>query len=487
MNFGEDFNWGTATAAFQIEGASKEDGRGESIWDRFCATPGKVANGDTGEVACDHYHRFEEDIRIMKDLGVQSYRFSIAWPRLIPGGIGAREQRGIDFYNRLIDGLLEAGIQPTATLFHWDLPQALQENGGGWANRDIVAQFADYATLAAENFGDRVANWITLNEPWCTTWLGNFWGVFAPGIKDLDTSIAVAHHTVLAHAEATRALRAVRPEIRSGITLNMTNHRVSDESNAELMRLKTLQDANLNRWWIESQLFGTYPQELVEYYGDSLARVVKDGDMQMAKIDSEFLGINYYNDSFIGTPTPEQVEKNAGTFVFDINSDEKAPGPYTDMGWPITPKGLEDLLVRVHKDWPQFTELAITENGVAYPDGPDANGEVNDVKRIEYLTDHVKSVGRAVAAGVPVKSYYYWSLMDNFEWAEGYSKRFGLIHVDYETLKRTPKNSAKVYKDIIATNGAILSTPNLPSESAKHSEQGAPLGSDSSADIRRNS
>jgi len=457
MSFPEDFNWGTATASYQIEGAFADGGRTPSIWDTFSKTPGKVVNADNGDVACDHYHRYQEDIQIMKDLGIQSYRFSLAWPRIIPGGTGAAGKHGIDFYDRLIDALLEAGIQPTATLYHWDLPQSLQDKGG-WANRDIVGQFADYATLAAESFGDRVSNWITINEPWCVTWLGNFWGVHAPGLKDLDTSIAVAHHTALAHAEATRALRAVHPEIRSGITLNMTNYRVSDESNPELLQLRDYWDSNINRWWLDSQLHGTYPENLVEFYGDKLEKVVKPGDMDLVKIDSEFLGINYYSDSFLATPTEEQVQKNEGTFVFPINSDGTPPGPLTDMGWPITPKGLEDLLVRIHKDWPEFIDIAITENGVAYPDGPDENGVVTDDRRVDYLLSHLKSVGAAIEQGVPVKSYYYWSLLDNFEWAEGYAKRFGIVHVNFETLQRTPKLSASVYSKVIASNGSVLET-----------------------------
>ena len=457
MSFPEDFNWGSATASYQIEGGFADGGRTPSIWDTFSKTPGKVVNGDTGDVACDHYNRFEEDIQIMKDLGVQSYRFSLAWPRIMPQGTGEVNQEGIDFYNRLIDGLLAAGIKPTATLYHWDLPQVLQDNGG-WANRDIVQQFADYASVCAEAFGDRVANWITINEPWCVTWLGNFVGVHAPGLKDLETTVAVAHHTALAHAEATRALRAVRPDIRSGITLNMTNYRVDDENNKDLLELRDYWDANLNRWWMDSQLHGTYPQNLVELYGEKLSKVVMPGDMDALKVDSEFLGINYYSDSFLNTPTQEQIEKNEGTFCFPINSDGKPPEPYTDMGWPITPNGLTDLLVRVHRDWPEIKDIAITENGVAYGDEPDANGEVNDHRRVEYLVDHLSAVEKAIEQGVPVNAYYYWSLLDNFEWAEGYAKRFGIVFVNFETLQRTVKLSGNVYSKVIATNGNILAT-----------------------------
>ncbi len=455
MSFPEDFSWGSATASYQIEGAYQDGGRSMSIWDTFSHTPGKVFQGHTGDVACDHYHRYMEDIKIMKDLGIQSYRFSLAWPRIIPNGTGERGKHGIDFYSRLIDALLDAGIQPTATLYHWDLPQVLQDKGG-WANRDIVGWISDYATVAAEEFGDRVANWVTINEPWCVTWLGYFHGVHAPGIKDLDQAIASSHHTALAHAEITRALRAVHPEIRSGLSLNMTSYRVDDETNPELLKLRDYQDSNLNRWYLDAQIKGEYPANLVEFYGEKLAKLIQPGDMEKLKIDSEFLGINYYSDSFIGTPNAEQVEKNAGTFLFPINSDGTPPAPYTDMGWPITPQGLEDLLVRIHQDWPEIEDIAITENGAAYDDGPDENGQVNDERRVDYLVNHLDSVSRAIDKGVPVKAYYYWSLLDNFEWAEGYVKRFGIVYVNFETLQRIPKLSANVYSKVIATNGSVL-------------------------------
>ena len=455
MSFPEDFSWGSATASYQIEGAYQDGGRSLSIWDTFSHTPGLVKNGDTGDVACDHYHRYMEDIKIMKDLGIQSYRFSLAWPRIIPNGTGATGKHGIDFYDRLIDSLLDAGIQPTATLYHWDLPQVLQDKGG-WANRDIVGWISDYATVVAEEFGDRVANWVTLNEPWVFTWLGYFHGIHAPGIRNLDQAIAGAHHTALAHAEITRALRAVRPEIRSGITLNMTNYRVDDENNAALLKLADYQDAHLNRWYLDAQLFGTYPANLVEHYGDDLQKYIHDGDMEKLKIDSEFLGINYYSDSFINTPTAEQVAANKGTFLFPINSDGTPPQPQTAMGWPVTPNGLEDLLVRIHQDWPQIPDLAITENGAAYDDVVDENGQVNDEERVDYLVNHLSAVSRAIDRGVPVKAYYYWSLLDNFEWAEGYAKRFGIVHVNFETLQRIPKLSASVYNKVIKTNGTVL-------------------------------
>jgi beta-glucosidase len=452
--FPRDFNWGVATSSYQIEGAAKVDGRGESIWDRFCATPGKVVNMENGDVACDHYNRYPEDIQLMKDIGVNTYRFSLAWPRMFPTGDKNREQRGFDFYNRLIDALLEADIKPLATLYHWDLPQTLQDVGG-WANRKTVDAFTDYAAAAAEAFGDRVQDWVTLNEPWCVSWLGYMSGVHAPGVKDLDHAVAAAHHTALAHAEATRAMKAVNPTIRTGIALNMTNFIVEDENNAEIVELGQLMDSHINRWWLDASIHGAYPQNLVDFYGDKLQRVVLDGDMQKLKVEPEFMGINYYSDSFIGVPRPEDKPAgDGGPFPFPQRSNGTPPEPHTDMGWPVTPHGIKDLLLRVAKDWPEVTDIAITENGAAYPEEPDENGVVRDTRRVDYLDAHIENVGAAIEQGAPVKSYYAWSLMDNFEWAEGYAKRFGIIHVDFETQKRTLKNSAKAYSAIISNHTA---------------------------------
>lgn len=452
IKFPEDFNWGVATSSYQIEGAAFVDGRGESIWDRFCATPGKVVNSENGNVACDHYHRYPEDIALMKEMGVDTYRFSISWPRLFPMGDHVREQRGFDFYSRLIDELLANGITPVPTLYHWDLPQVLQDSGG-WANREIVQKFADYSAAVVEAFGDRAKKFITINEPWCVTWLGYMNGVHAPGVQDLDSALAAAHHTALAHAEATRAMRAVNPSVSSGITLNMTNYRVEEPHDADLAELADLMDAQLNRWWIDAFVHGTYPQVLLDFHQERLAKIIQPGDMDKLKIDSEFMGINYYSDAFMGMPRDEDGPiSEGGLFPFPQRHNGEAPGPYTDMGWPITPDGLEDLLLRIHADWPEISELMITENGAAYDDEPDENGEVQDQRRVDYLEQHLAAAARAIAKGAPLKSYFAWSLMDNFEWAEGYAKRFGLIHVDFKTLKRTPKNSAKAYSSIIASN-----------------------------------
>ncbi len=455
-NFPVDFNWGVATSSYQIEGAAFEDGRGESIWDRFCATPGKVKNSENGAVACDHYHRFSEDIAIMKQMGISTYRFSIAWPRLFPRGDKVREQRGFDFYGKLIDELLENGIKPLPTLYHWDLPQKLQDKGG-WANREIVAEFADYAAAVVAEYGDRVNEWLTINEPWCVTWLGYMNGVHAPGVQDLDSALAAAHHTALAHAEATRAMRAVKPGIKSGIALNMTNYVVENPNDQELSELAGLLDAQLNRWWLDAQTKGTYPQNLLDFHGDRLAKLILPGDKELLKIDSELMGINYYSDSFVGMPRPtDGPVSDGGLFPFPQRMNGDAPKPHTDMGWPITPDGIEDLLLRVWSDWPEFDNIAITENGAAYDDGPNADGEIDDYRRVEYLRAHLEAAARAIEKGAPLRSYYAWSLMDNFEWAEGYDKRFGLVHVDFRTLERTLKNSAKVYSSIISANSAAV-------------------------------
>ena len=453
MEFPNDFRWGAATAAYQIEGAAQKDGRGVSIWDTFSKTPGKVENGDNGDVACDHYHRFESDIALMREIGIDSYRFSIAWPRLFPNGDATRNQAGFDFYNRLINALIAANIEPVITLYHWDLPQPL-EDAGGWANRDTVFAFAVYARACAEAFGDRVSRWITLNEPWCTTWLGYRSGVHAPGRQDLAATIAAAHHTALAHGAATRALKDVNPQLQVGITLNMTNYIVAADASAEAFEASDLLDAQLNRWWIDAFTTGGYPEVLKKAFGEHLSTVVQSGDEKLLKTEPDFLGINYYSDSFVGTAKPDAPTlADEGFFPFDVHADLSVPADLhptmTDMQWPVTPDGLGNLLERIHHDWPEIPYLMVTENGAAYDDGPNSAGEVHDTRRVAYLTDHIASMQRAIASGVPVKAYFAWSLLDNFEWAFGYAKRFGLVFVDFTTQARILKASAFTYKSII--------------------------------------
>ena len=454
--FPKDFLWGAATSSYQIEGAANEDGRGPSIWDTFCKTPGKVAKGDTGDVANDHYHRYPEDIAIMKELGLQGYRFSFAWPRMFPKGDGVREERGFDFYDRLIDGLLEAGIEPLATLYHWDLPQALQDKGG-WVNRDIVHHFADYSTAVVERFGDRVKKFSPINEPWVVAWLGHGIGIHAPGILDRRSAFAAAHHTVLAHAASTNAMRAVRGDILTGPVLNQTNYVADDINDPIQAHAAAIGDAHQNRFWMDAIMHGTYPQILIDTYGDELTSVIKDGDMQAAMVKNDFIGINYYFDNRIGASLGGKPEWHSISGLFDLDIDETPRGPLTDMGWPLTPHGLENLLVRWHKEHgDKLPPLYITENGVAYDDGPDASGHVADQRRIDYLQTHLKAVSNAIAQGSPVKGYYQWSLMDNFEWALGYDKRFGIVHVDFETQKRIIKDSGYWYRDQIKNNGQAI-------------------------------
>ncbi|CAN2169719.1 BglB Beta-glucosidase/6-phospho-beta-glucosidase/beta-galactosidase [Candidatus Nanopelagicaceae bacterium] len=452
--FPKDFIWGAATSSYQIEGAAYEDGRGLSIWDTFCKTPGKVANGDTGDVANDHYHRYLEDIALMKELGLKSYRFSFAWPRVFPNGDGVREERGFAFYDRLIDALLEAGIEPLATLYHWDLPQALQDKGG-WTNRDIVKAFADYSTAVVEHFGDRVKKWTPINEPWVVSWLGYGIGIHAPGVKDRKSAFAAAHHTVLAHVASTHAMRAVRNDILTGPVLNQANSIADDPKDPVQAHALAIADAHQNTFWMDAFMKGSYPQILLDTYGDELASVIKPGDLESATVKNDFIGINYYFDNYIHPSKGggNQWHSIAGLFGLDI--DETAPGPLTDMGWPLTPFGLKNLLVRWHKEYGNaLPDLFITENGVAYDEGISEDGKCHDQRRIDYLSTHLAAVAGAIAEGSPVKGYYQWSLMDNFEWALGYEKRFGIVHVDFDTQKRTIKDSGYWYKDVIANNGA---------------------------------
>lgn len=453
MSFPPDFIWGAATSSYQIEGAATEDGRGASIWDTFAKTPGKVAHGDTGDVANDHYHRYPEDIAIMKEIGLQGYRFSFAWPRLFPLGDGVREERGFAFYDRLIDAVLEAGIEPLATLYHWDLPQPLQDKGG-WVNRDIVARFADYSTAVVERFGDRVKKFTPINEPWVVAWLGYGIGVHAPGIKNRASAFAAAHHTVIAHAASTNAMRAVRSDILTGPVLNQANYVPDNAYDSFQVHTAAVLDAVQNRFWMDAFMYGNYPEILIEEFGAELNAVIKDGDLQAATVKNDFLGINFYFDSRVGPALEGLDQRRSISSLFDAACDEAPRGPLTDMGWPLTPEGLENLLVRWQDEHGEnLPKIYITENGVAYDDGPDSTGRVRDERRTDYLRRHLQAVSHAIAKGAPVKGYYQWSLMDNFEWALGYDKRFGIVHVDFDTQKRTIKDSGYWYRDQIKNNG----------------------------------
>jgi len=450
LHFPDGFLWGAATASYQIEGAADEGGRGKSVWDTFSHIEGKVANGHTGDVACDHYHRLDDDVALMASLGLQTYRFSISWSRVIPDGRGAINPEGIAFYSRLIDSLLENDIVPCPTLFHWDLPQEL-ENIGGFRNRDTVSWFGDYAALMAREFGDRVSMWSTFNEPWCYAYLGHAEGVHAPGLTDPSAAVAVAHHELLAHGLALKSMRAERPELQLGIVINSSNIRSEGSPPAPTGQVQLI-DAIHNRWWFDATLRGEYPADLIDSYGP-LAQVVQPGDLAVISQPLDWIGINYYFDILVRGVAENEVAKPMlayPTVAGVTESPERSQ--HTDMGWPITPEGFTELLVRLRTDYPNLPPVYITENGCAYDD-PVVDGRCADPRRIDYLDQHLRALAAAMEQGVDVRGYYQWSLLDNFEWALGYDKRFGIVHVDFDTLERTPRDSALWLSDVIARNG----------------------------------
>jgi len=438
--FPHDFLWGVATSAFQIEGAAFEDGKGESIWDRFCREPGVIADASNGDVACDHYHRLEQDLDLIAGLGVDLYRFSISWPRVQPAGEGAWNEKGLAFYERLVDGLLARGLAPHVTLNHWDLPQALQDKGG-WASRDTVHRFVDYAIGIQRRLGDRLAAITTHNEPWVVAWLGHKEGTFAPGIKSRKVANQVAHHLLVSHGMALRALRAEGAKARLGIVLNMA-HTMPLTGSPEDAAAAKLDDALGRRWYADPLFKGEYPAEALAEFGDD-APQVQPGDMAVIATPLDFLGINYYS---------RHLSSAKGALA-----PEDKPYPKTDMGWEIYPDGLRELLLTLHRDY-ELPATYITENGGAFPDPMAADGRVHDADRTDYLATHIRAVAEAIDKGVPMAGYMVWSLMDNFEWASGYAKRFGIVHVDYETLERTPKDSALWFRDLVAASRALRKT-----------------------------
>jgi beta-glucosidase len=441
----DGLTFGAATAAYQIEGAAHADGRGESIWDRFAHTPGRIARGHTGDVACDHYNRWRTDLDLMAALGLEAYRFSIAWPRVLPEGGGGVNQAGVRFYRELAEGLRERGIEPIATLYHWDLPQVLQERGG-WAERETAERFAEYAALMATELGDVVSEWITINEPWVIAFQGHAHGTKAPGIRDWPTALRVSHHALLAHGLGTQALRAASPGARVGITLNLAP--VLSAGSAPADRLAALRmDGHLNRWFLDPVLRGEYPSDMLDLYERRCGPLdwVDHGDTPLIAAPVEFLGVNYY--------APMRVRADA--LRDPIGARQAPPGPpTTGMGWEVAPDGLRDLLVRIRDEYGEVP-IAITENGAAYDDPPAANGCVEDPERTSYIEAHLAALNEAISEGVPVERYFVWSLLDNFEWEWGYDQRFGIVHVDFETQRRTPKRSALWYRDHIerARNG----------------------------------
>ncbi len=437
--FPDDFLWGAATAAYQIEGAANEDGRGESIWDRFSHTPGKTLNGDTGDIACDHYHRWRDDIQVMRDLGLQAYRFSVAWPRILPEGRGRVNEPGLDFYDQLVDGLLEAGITPWVTLYHWDLPQVLQD-AGGWTNRATADAFAEYTEAITRQLGDRVKHWITLNEPWCSSFLSYHIGEHAPGHKSFEEALAAVHTLLLAHGKAVPIVRRNSSGAQVGITLNLAQVYPASESAAD-QAAAARYDGYFNRWFLDPLYGRGYPADMLELYGDPVPSF-EAADFDIIAAPTDFLGLNYY--------TPTFIHDNPNGGVLRVGSTRRE-GEYTAMDWLVYPEALYDQLLRVPRDYPTGP-LYITENGAAYPDEPPSDGRVHDPERASYYRQHLAAAQRAIAAGSPLKGYFAWSLTDNFEWAWGYTRRFGITYVDYATQQRTIKDSGYMYRDVIAAN-----------------------------------
>ncbi|WP_067474358.1 GH1 family beta-glucosidase [Actinomadura hibisca] len=432
----DDFVWGVATSSYQIEGAVAEDGRSPSIWDTFAHTPGRVDGGHHGDVACDHYHRWPEDIEIMKRLGVTGYRFSVAWPRVVPGGDGPVNPAGLAFYDRLTDALLEAGITPYPTLYHWDLPQALQDRGG-WASRDTAEHFAAYAHHVTAALGDRITDWSTLNEPMCSAWIGHIEGRHAPGVSDLAVAVPASYHLLLAHGLGAQAIRAAASDARVGLVNLVNPVEPATDSDADAAAARRM-DGHVNRWWLDPVFGRGFPADMVELYGVDLPE--KPGDLDAMAAPLDWLGVNFYNPSVVaddpGGPVP---------FAAQVGT----PGSRrTMLDWEIRAQGLEDTLVRVAQDYAPARVL-VTENGSAWADVVGPDGRVDDPERVRYLEEHLAACGRAARRGVPLAGYFAWSLMDNFEWAFGYDARFGLVHVDYATQRRTVKASGHRYADLI--------------------------------------
>ncbi|ALM43127.1 GH1 family beta-glucosidase [Streptomyces albidoflavus] len=430
------FTWGVATAAYQIEGAVAEDGRAPSIWDTFSHTPGKVAGGDTGDVACDHYHRWPEDLALMKRLGVDSYRLSIAWPRVHPQGDGPVNEAGLAFYDRLVDALLEAGITPNVTLYHWDLPQALQDRGG-WQARETAEHFAAYASTVAERLGDRVSRWATLNEPLCSAWIGHLEGTMAPGLRDIDAAVKASYHLLLGHGLAAQAVRAASPHAKIGIVNNLSTVYAATDSEADQAAARRM-DGHTNRWWLDPVHGRGFPADMREVYGVDLPE--RPGDLDTIAQRLDWIGLNYY--------FPAVVADDPDAPHPHIRTVRREGVPRTGMDWEIEAGGLEELLLRLTREY-GAQSIYVTENGSAFPDTVAPDGSVHDPERTAYLQDHLAACARAARAGAPVDGYYAWSLLDNFEWAYGYDKRFGLVHVDYPTQRRTMKTSGHTYARLI--------------------------------------
>jgi beta-glucosidase len=439
LDFPNGFVWGCATSSYQIEGAWNEDGKGESIWDRFCHQPGHIKGGDTGDVACDHYHRYREDIALMKELGLKSYRFSISWPRVFPQGKGAVNQKGLDFYNRIVDELLVAGITPLPTLFHWDLPQALQDEGG-WASRDTAQHFADYCATVVDHLGDRVKTWLVFNEPWIFTILGYLAGYLAPGISDPELALRATHIVNVAQGLAVRAVRATGKAENVGTAFSMSGIWPASDSEEDRAAAERWH-AFSNVWFLETIQNGRYPDAYIGGF-DPERFGVQPGDTEIVKAPLDFIGVNLYTRTVIAN---DSRDPNLGIRHVGPEDAER-----TDFGWEVYPESIYQIIMRIWNDY--RLPIYITENGCSYIDSPDKDGAVNDDRRVSFLERYIAQVGRAIEEGADVRGYYHWTLTDNFEWAEGYNQRFGLVYVDFPTQRRIIKRSGYWYRDLIVAN-----------------------------------
>ena len=441
--FPDDFLWGAATSAYQIEGSPLADGAGPSIWQRFSHTPGRIASGETGDIACDHYRRYATDIALMRELGLNAYRFSVSWSRILPSGKGAVNAKGVDFYRRLVDALLEAGIQPAPTLFHWDLPAALDDLGG-WLNPDSAGWFADYATVMFRELGDRVPMWSTLNEPWVVSDGGYLHGVLAPGHQNLFEAPIASQNLLRAHGAAVQAYRA-EAKHRVGLVVNIEPKYPASES-AEDRTATARAEAYMNRQYLDPVFHGSYPAEMREVFGEAWPEPRAD-DMRLIKQPIDFLGINYY--------TRSVTRHDPAALPLRASGVRQPHRTHMEIGWEVYPQGLTDTLLWVKRHYGDIP-LYVTENGATFYDPPKVNGRLEDPLRVEYYRDHLLAAHRAMQAGVDLRGYFAWSLLDNFEWSLGYAKRFGLVHVDYETQQRTVKASGRFYSEVIRTRGAAL-------------------------------
>lgn len=445
--FPKGFFWGTATAAYQIEGAWNEDGKGESIWDRFAHTPGKIKDGTNGDLACDSYHRWREDIALMRAMNLNSYRFSIAWPRIQSTGSGAANSKGLDYYSRIVDALLEARIRPLVTLYHWDLPQTL-DDAGGWTSRDTVGRFVDYVQLVMQALGERVSDWTIFNEPAAFVDLGYLEGKHAPGHKSLLDFLRATHVVNLAQGEAFRAVKAVRPAARVGTAFSMSACEPASSSDDDKLAAERAH-AITNTWFLEPALRGRYPEALT--FLPETAMGVKSGDMEKTRAPLDFIGINLYYRTIASAPSTLELASHAQDWLFPVKMEGGQQGPKTDLGWEVWPKALYDMVMRITRDYNR-PAIEITESGCAYNDGPDSAGVIRDARRIEYHREYLAALARAIAEGADVRGYHAWTLMDNFEWAEGLSQRFGFAYTDFKTLKRTIKDSGRWYAKVAAGN-----------------------------------